>query len=34
MKWGVVTFPGSNDDRDAVYCLETVLDQAVVRLYN
>ena len=34
MKWGVVTFPGSNDDRDAVYCLETVLDQPVVRLWH
>ena len=22
MKWGVVTFPGSLDDRDSLYCLE------------
>ena len=34
MKWGVVTFPGSNDDRDSVHCLETVLDQQVVRLWH
>ena len=34
MKWGVVTFPGSNDDRDAVYCLETVLEQQVVSLWH
>ena len=34
MKWGVVTFPGSNDDRDAVHCLETVLGQQVVRLWH
>ena len=25
MKWGVVTFPGSNDDRDALWGLEAVL---------
>ena len=34
MKWGVVTFPGSNDDRDSVHCLETVLGQQVVRLWH
>lgn len=34
MKWGVVTFPGSNDDRDAVHCLETVLGQQVARLWH
>lgn len=34
MKWGVVTFPGSNDDHDALYCLETVLGQQVVSLWH
>lgn len=34
MKWGVVTFPGSNDDRDAWYCLETVLGQEAVLLWH
>ncbi len=34
MKWGVVTFPGSNDDRDAMYCLETVLGQQTVALWH
>lgn len=34
MKWGVVTFPGSNDDRDALYCLETVLGQQAVGLWH
>lgn len=34
MKWGVVTFPGSNDDRDAVYCLESVLGQQTVSLWH
>lgn len=34
MKWGVVTFPGSNDDRDASYCLETVLGQQTVALWH
>lgn len=34
MKWGVVTFPGSNDDRDSVHCLEAVLGQQVVRLWH
>ena len=34
MKWGVVTFPGSLDDRDAFYCLETVLGQQVVSLWH
>lgn len=34
MQWGVVTFPGSNDDRDAVHCLETVLGQPTVRLWH
>ena len=34
MKWGVVTFPGSNDDRDALYCLQTVLGQQAVSLWH
>ena len=34
MKWGVVTFPGSNDDHDAHYCLETVLEQHTVALWH
>ena len=34
MKWGVVTFPGSNDDRDAQYCLEAVLGQEAVLLWH
>ncbi len=34
MKWGIVTFPGSNDDRDAWYCLETVLGQEAVLLWH
>lgn len=34
MKWGVVTFPGSLDDRDALYGLSTVLGQHVVSLWH
>ena len=34
MKWGIVTFPGSNDDRDAQYCLETVLGQEAILLWH
>jgi phosphoribosylformylglycinamidine synthase len=34
VKWGIVTFPGSNDDRDAWYCLETVLGQEAVLLWH
>ena len=34
MKWGVVTFPGSNDDRDSLHCLNTVLGQEVVSLWH
>jgi phosphoribosylformylglycinamidine synthase subunit PurQ / glutaminase len=34
VKWGVVTFPGSLDDRDAVYGLSAVLGQQVVRLWH
>jgi phosphoribosylformylglycinamidine synthase len=34
MRWGVVTFPGSLDDNDAVYALEQVLGEQVVRLWH
>ncbi len=34
MKFGVVTFPGSNCDEDIVYVLETILDQKVERLWH
>ncbi|MGH7960997.1 MAG: phosphoribosylformylglycinamidine synthase subunit PurQ, partial [Candidatus Binatia bacterium] len=34
MKWGVITFPGSLDDRDALHGLETVLGQQAVSLWH
>ena len=34
MKWGVVTFPGSLDDRDALYGLSTVLGQQAASLWH
>lgn len=34
MKFGVVTFPGSNCDEDMVYVLEDVLNQSVERLWH
>jgi phosphoribosylformylglycinamidine synthase subunit PurQ / glutaminase len=34
VKWGVITFPGSNDDRDALYCLGTVLGQQAIPLWH
>ncbi|MGE0824467.1 MAG: phosphoribosylformylglycinamidine synthase subunit PurQ [Candidatus Binatia bacterium] len=34
MKWGVVTFPGSLDDHDAVYCLEAILEHQTVSLWH
>ncbi len=34
MKWGVVSFPGSLDDRDACHALGTVLGQRVVSLWH
>lgn len=34
MKFGVVTFPGSNCDEDMVYVLETILGQEVERLWH
>ncbi|MBB78724.1 MAG: phosphoribosylformylglycinamidine synthase I [Crocinitomicaceae bacterium] len=34
MKFGVVTFPGSNCDQDMVYVLEKILNQSVYRLWH
>lgn len=34
MKFGVITFPGSNCDEDMVYVLETLLNQKVERLWH
>ena len=34
MKFGVVTFPGSNCDQDMVYILKEVLNQEVVSLWH
>lgn len=34
MKFGVVTFPGSNCDQDMIYVLETILEQPVERLWH
>ncbi|MCO5260299.1 MAG: phosphoribosylformylglycinamidine synthase I [Crocinitomicaceae bacterium] len=34
MKFGVVTFPGSNCDADMIYVLETILGQQVVNLWH
>jgi phosphoribosylformylglycinamidine synthase I len=34
MRWGVVTFPGSNDDHDTVYVLRHVLGEEVVSLWH
>lgn len=34
MRWGVVVFPGSCDDHDVHYCLETVLGQDVQLLWH
>lgn len=34
MKFGVVTFPGSNCDQDMIYILEKVLKQEVVSLWH
>ncbi len=34
MKFGVVTFPGSNCDQDMVYAWETLLGQEVVELWH
>jgi len=34
MRWGVVVFPGSCDDDDVVYALETVMGEEVRRLWH
>ena len=34
MKFGVVTFPGSNCDQDMIYVLHDVLKQEVVHLWH
>jgi len=34
VRWGVVTFPGSNDDRDTAAALERVLRDDVIRLWH
>lgn len=34
MRWGVVTFPGSNDDHDALYSVEHVLGYDAVSLWH
>lgn len=34
MKFGVVTFPGSNCDEDMVYVLEQIMGQQVERLWH
>ena len=34
MKFGVVTFPGSNCDQDMIYVLESLMGQHVERLWH
>lgn len=34
MRWGVVTFPGSNDDHDALYVVDHVLGADAVALWH
>jgi phosphoribosylformylglycinamidine synthase I len=34
VKWGVVVFPGSNDDRDTLYAIEGVLGERAVPLWH
>ena len=34
MKWGVISFPGSLDDRDALYALREVMGQNAVSLWH
>ena len=34
MKFGVITFPGSNCDQDMIYVLESILGQKVERLWH
>ncbi len=34
MRWGVITFPGSNDDDQVAFVLERLLGESVVRLWH
>jgi phosphoribosylformylglycinamidine synthase I len=34
MRWGVVTFPGSNDDHDTIYALDHILGEDVAALWH
>ena len=34
MKWGVVVFPGSNDDRDTIHALSSVLGEQTEPLWH
>jgi phosphoribosylformylglycinamidine synthase len=34
MRWGIITFPGSNDDDDAAYVVRHVLGDEAVRLWH
>ncbi len=34
MRWGVITFPGSNDDAQTAFVLESLLGESVVRLWH
>ena len=34
MRWGVITFPGSNDDDQVAFVLERLLGETVVRLWH
>lgn len=34
MKFGVITFPGSNCDQDMIYVLETIMGQETVKLWH
>ncbi len=34
MKFGVITFPGSNCDQDMIYVLESIMEQHVERLWH
>src|ERR1043165_4969725 len=34
MRWGVITFPGSNDDDQVAFVLERLLGETVVRVWH
>ena len=34
MKFGVITFPGSNCDQDMIYVLETIMGYDVINLWH